>query len=78
MGPGLTYVAGLVPDVADKLGDAPPPIPIESEQARFRLFDAIVTLLKNTAAEQHLLLVMDDLHWADEPSLLLIESWPAR
>lgn len=46
---------------------------MEPDQARFRLFDAITAFLKNAAAEQHLLFVLDDLHWADEPSLLLLE-----
>lgn len=42
------------------------------EQARFRLFDGIARLLAATAAEQPLLLVLDDLHCADASSLLLL------
>ena len=44
------------------------------EQARFRLFDAITTFLKNLAVQASgLALILDDLHWADKPSLLLLE-----
>jgi DNA-binding CsgD family transcriptional regulator/tetratricopeptide (TPR) repeat protein len=43
------------------------------EQARFRLFDSITTFLKNASRTQPLLLVLDDLHWADRSSLLLLE-----
>src|SRR5207248_1390201 len=40
--------------------------------ARFQLFDAVASFLRSTARVQPLLLVLDDLHAADEPSLLLL------
>ncbi|MCH7713417.1 MAG: AAA family ATPase, partial [Chloroflexi bacterium] len=43
------------------------------EQARFRLFDSITSFLKNASQSQPLMLVLDDLHWADKPSLLLLQ-----
>jgi DNA-binding winged helix-turn-helix (wHTH) protein/tetratricopeptide (TPR) repeat protein len=43
------------------------------EQARFRLFDALSGLLRRRAQQRPLLLVLDDLHWADEASLLALE-----
>ncbi|MCH8745942.1 MAG: AAA family ATPase [Chloroflexi bacterium] len=43
------------------------------EQARFRLFDSITTFLKSASQKQPLVLVLDDLHWADTPSLLLLQ-----
>ncbi|HLF99599.1 MAG TPA: AAA family ATPase [Acidimicrobiia bacterium] len=39
------------------------------EQARFRLFDSMVNLLAHSCAEAPLVIVLDDLHWADLPSL---------
>ncbi len=45
---------------------------LRPEQARFRLFDAIARLLVRASETQPLLLVLDDLHWADVPSLLLL------
>ena len=73
LGAGLADIAGLVPEVAEKLGDVPAPTPVEPEQARFRLFDAVTSFLKRAAADQPMLLVLDDLQWADEPSLLLLQ-----
>ena len=74
LGQGIAYIAGLVPEVGEKLGDVPPPPEVEPEQARFRLFDAVTSFLKRAADDEPILLVMDDLHWADAPSLLLLQS----
>ncbi len=73
LGPGLADIAGLVPEIRDKLGDIPQPTQVEPEQARFRLFDAVSSFLKRAADDEPMLLVLDDLHWADEPSLLLLQ-----
>src|SRR3712207_7011835 len=42
------------------------------EQARFRFFDTITAYLKEAAERQPLVMVLDDLHWADAPSILLL------
>ena len=39
LGPGASDIVGLVPEIADKLGDTPQSPPAEPEQARFRMFD---------------------------------------
>lgn len=44
----------------------------EAEHARFRLFDDVTAACKRLAERQPLLLVLDDLHWADEASLRLL------
>jgi len=66
-------IAQVVPELRDRLPDLPAPPTLEPEQARFRLFDSISAFLKNASARQPLLLILDDLHWADEPSLLLLQ-----
>ena len=72
MGAGAGDIAELVPDAKERLPDIQPPPPLESpEQARFRLFDSITTWLKNASQKQPLVLILDNLHWADKPSLLL-------
>jgi eukaryotic-like serine/threonine-protein kinase len=73
MGPGAADIAEVVSEVRDKLPSLEPPPALQPEQARFRLFDSITTFLKSSAQFQPLMLVLDDLHWADKPSLLLLE-----
>jgi DNA-binding SARP family transcriptional activator len=55
----------LVPDLA-------PPSPLDPEGERFRLFDATAQFLRNASKDRPIMLVLDDLHAADEPSLLLL------
>jgi tetratricopeptide (TPR) repeat protein len=71
-GAATPYVAQVVPEIRDRLPDLPVPPPRDSEQARFRLFDAITTFLTRAAGTRPLVLVLDDLHWADTPTLLLL------
>ena len=73
LGPEAADIAQLVPVVRALLPDLPEPPELEPTQARFRLFDAITTFLTRAAVARPLLLLLDDLHWADAPSLLLLE-----
>ncbi len=73
MGPGASDIAQIVPEVRQLLPDLEPPPILEPEQARFRLFDSITSFLKNAAQSQPLMLVLEDLHWADHSSLMLWE-----
>ena len=66
-------VAQVVPDVRSVLGDVPEPADSDSEGARFRLFDSVTSFLERAARSQPLMLCFDDLHAADEPSLLLLQ-----
>jgi AAA ATPase domain len=72
LGDGAADVARLVPGLAAKLGELPPSPALEPDQARFRLFDAVAGLLKRAGEAEPLLLVLDDLHWADRSSLALL------
>jgi class 3 adenylate cyclase len=71
LGGGAAEVAQLIPEVAEKL-DIEPAKGTDSEEARFRLFDSVTSLLLAAARDRPLVIVLDDLHWADEPSLLLL------
>lgn len=73
MGAGAANIAGIVSDVSEKLPGLAAPPELEPEQARFRLFDSMTAFLKSASQRQPLVLVLDDLHWADHPSLLLLE-----
>src|SRR5262249_58609412 len=54
------------------LPEVGPPPPMGAEGARFRLFDAVAVFLRNAGAGQPLVVVLDDLHAADAPSILLL------
>jgi len=73
MGTGAADIAQIVSEIRERFPTLPTPPPLSAEQARFRLFDSVSTFLKNAAAAQPLMLVLDDLHWADQSSLLLLE-----
>jgi DNA-binding CsgD family transcriptional regulator len=72
MGAGAADIAQLVPAVRDLVPDLPASPPVEPEAARFRLFDSLAGFLRAAAARRPLLLILDDLHWADAPSLALL------
>ena len=42
-------------------------------QSRFRLFDSVFGELRSAAEERPLLIILDDLHWADPASLMLLQ-----
>jgi AAA ATPase domain len=71
LGAGARWVAQLAPELRERL-DLPEAGDLESEQARFALFDAVTVFLRNASAREPLLLLLDDLHTADLPSLLLL------
>jgi len=73
MGPGAAAIAEIIPEIRGKLPDLEALRSLEPGPARFRLFDSITTFLKNAAQGQPLMLVLDDLHWAERSSLLLLE-----
>jgi len=73
LGSGAPVIAEILPDIHEKLADLKSPTTMAPESARFRLFDAIATLFDNVAADQPPVIVLDDLHWADGPSLQLLE-----
>ncbi|MDP9188218.1 MAG: protein kinase [Actinomycetota bacterium] len=72
MGASAADIAQLVPEVAERL-DVEPTGPSDSEEARFRLFDSITRFLVAASRDRPMVIVVDDLHWADEPSLLLLK-----
>jgi hypothetical protein len=73
MGAGAADIAEVVSDVRERLPDLKPAPQLEPDQARFRLFDSIAAFLKTASQRQPLVLVLDDLHWADQPSLMLLQ-----
>jgi DNA-binding CsgD family transcriptional regulator/tetratricopeptide (TPR) repeat protein len=66
-------LAEIVPEINDKLPGLAPLPTAEPQQARFRLFDSVSAFLRAASAEQPILFVLDDLHWADAGTLALLE-----
>jgi tetratricopeptide (TPR) repeat protein len=61
----------LVPALADVVGGLAPPLSADPDAERLRLFDAVRSWLAQLASSQPVMLVLDDLHWADASALLL-------
>jgi tetratricopeptide (TPR) repeat protein len=72
LGAGAPQLAQIVPELRELVSDPPSLEAGGSESARFRLFDAVRSFLRNASARAPIVLVLDDLHAADEPSLLLL------
>jgi DNA-binding SARP family transcriptional activator len=71
LGAGTRDLAQLLPELRDLDPDLPEPL--SSEGARFRLFEAVSSFVRHAARSRPLVLGLDDLHAADEPSLLLLQ-----
>ncbi len=74
----LGHIAGdlaqLVPELAERLPGLDPKSPRDdSAHARFQLFESVNSFLAAASRGQPLALILDDLHWADKPSLLLLQ-----
>ena len=70
--PGGRELVRLWPELALRLPSLPPPTDGEPETQRWRLFDAVTSLLSTIAAERPAVLVIDDLQWAEPATLLLV------
>lgn len=72
LGPLAGELTRLLPDLSARVPGLAEPLRAEPEAERHRLFEAVVDLLAASSDNGPLVLVLDDLHWADKPSLLLL------
>ena len=72
LGVAAADLAELVPEVRELTPDQSRPLSADAEGLRFRLFDAVSTLLREEAETKPIVLVLEDLHAADTSSLLLL------
>jgi predicted ATPase/DNA-binding SARP family transcriptional activator len=63
----------IVPELADRIRGVPEPLAGDPDGARSRLFEAVCSLLCEVAQSTPVVLVLDDLHWADKATLLLLK-----
>jgi len=66
-------VARLAPELARRVPDLPPPRRSDPETERYMLFSAVAGLLAGASEREPLVLILDDLHWADKPTLALLK-----
>jgi DNA-binding SARP family transcriptional activator len=71
VGPFGPDLARLLPRLRGRLPGLPEPAPLDPGTERRHLFDAVIAVVRRLAARGPVLLVLDDLHWADRSSLLL-------
>jgi DNA-binding CsgD family transcriptional regulator/tetratricopeptide (TPR) repeat protein len=75
MGAAAKDIGALVPELLDssQRSHETPSALVDSGPARFRTFDAIRQFFRQAAQQVPITLVLDNLHWADAPSLSLLE-----
>src|SRR5215472_4893017 len=79
MGDSVSDLAKLVPEIRKRNPDPPFSTPdVEPKEERLRLFDGVTAFLVNASKSNPIVLQLDDLHWADKPSLLLLQHLVRR
>jgi predicted ATPase len=70
---GVSHEIGtLVPQVAERLGLQRPAQPPSADH-RFDLFDSVTSFIRTATTKEPILMVLEDLHAADESSLLMLK-----
>lgn len=71
-------IARFVPKVRVAFPDLPPPLALPSDQARHHMFESVCDFFGRAAVMQPMMIVLEDLHWADESTTLMLESVARR
>nr|WP_184437820.1 BTAD domain-containing putative transcriptional regulator [Mycobacterium sp. AZCC_0083] len=69
---GVEALLSLVPGLTDVLPDLAAPTRADPDTERYALFDAVVAVLGVASTNAPVVLILDDLHWAAKPTLLLL------
>jgi DNA-binding CsgD family transcriptional regulator len=83
LGAGGGELTRLLPDLPAQAGELPRPVEADPDTVRHRLHTAVAELLAKVSRGRPVLLVVEDWHWADAPTLLLLRhlarsAWSAR
>lgn len=78
LGEDASEMARLSPEIRRMFPDIPESLRLPPEQERQYLFNSIVNYLERSTQIQPLVLILDDLQWADEASLLLLTQVAQR
>lgn len=71
-------LARLLPKLKNILPDLPPPLDLPPAQARRHLFNCFFDFAARIASQQPTLMILDDLHWADDSTLSLLDHLTER
>ena len=72
LGQSAPEAAKLVPQLRIQFDDIPEPMPLPPDQERRYLLTSLADFIERAASTQPLLLVWEDLHWADDATLALL------
>jgi DNA-binding CsgD family transcriptional regulator len=72
LGPTGGELTRLLPDLPARIGALSPPVAADPDTERHRLHTTVADLLTGISHQRPLLLVLEDGHWADGPTLLLL------
>jgi class 3 adenylate cyclase len=78
LGEAAPDLADLVSEVRQRFPDLPKASPIQGESDRLRLFESATSFLTNAAHTAPIVLLLDDLHWMDNPSLMMLRNLARR
>jgi class 3 adenylate cyclase/tetratricopeptide (TPR) repeat protein len=78
MGDAGPEIARFVPKVRVAYPDLPPPLALPTDQARHYMFESVCDFFGRAAAIQPMMIVLEDLHWADESTTQLLENVARR
>ncbi len=62
----------IAPALRSHLGQVVEPIALDKDEERFRLFDALSQLLIEVSQRRPVLVMLDDLHWADRGTVAML------
>jgi len=72
LGLGAPPIARLVGAIRERMSDIPDAVALQPDEERFRLFDAVSQFLIAIAGRTPVLLIVDDLQWADTGSIAML------
>ena len=73
LGDAAAGVAKLMPELRTMFPDIPEPPPLPADQQRRFLFNAYLSFVRRSCRDAPIAVVLEDLHWADEPTLMLMQ-----
>ncbi|MGH9035751.1 MAG: ATP-binding protein [Acidimicrobiia bacterium] len=74
LGPVAPPLAQVVPAIKKIFPDLEEPVPLQADEERFRLLDAAAQLLVARSERAPVLLVLDDLHWAERGTVAMLRQ----